>query len=349
MLRADIRKYARILIIDDEEPNALLLQRALQRAGYTLVQQSTDPRQAVLQYAEFRPDLILLDLHMPHVDGFTLLERFHSLIPEGSYLPILVLTADITPEAKQRALGSGARDFLTKPFDLMEVLLRVDNLLETRFLHLQLQSQNRLLEERVWYRTRELEESQAEILERLALAAEYRDDETGRHTQRVGQLAAVVAAQLGLPGDQVELLRLAAPLHDVGKIGVPDVILRKPGKLTPEEFAVVKTHTTVGARILAGGRSDLVQLAETIALAHHERWDGTGYPQGLKGDDIPLLARIVTVADVYDALIYERPYKAAWPLQEALAEIERQKGRQFDPQVVDAFQQVVANGVPAFL
>src|SRR5215208_6787907 len=252
-----------------------------------------------------------------------------------------MLTGDDTPEAKREALSRGAKDFLNKPFHSDEVLLRIGTLLETRFLYLQIQSQNQMLEAKVRERTRELEAAQIEIIERLARAAEFRDDNTGQHTERVGQMAALLARQLGLPDAQVSLIRRAAPLHDVGKIGSPDSVLLKMGKLTLEEFDLVKTHTTIGARILSGSRFGVLRLAEEIAFSHHERWDGYGYV-GIRQDQIPLAGRIVAVADVFDALTQKRPYKAAWPVAEAIAEIERQRTRQFDPEIADAFLRVIA-------
>jgi len=227
------RQAAWILIIDDQEANVLVLQQMLRSSGYREVTSVTDSRLAQQVFDEVQPDLVLLDLHMPHVDGLELLERLGSRVPPGGYLPILVLTADTTPEPKQACLSRGAKDFLTKPFDAQEVLLRIRNLLETRFLHLQLQGHNKALETQVRMRTRELEEARNEVLTRLAIAAEYRDDATGGHIQRVGQLAGAVASALGLPESEVELIARTAPLHDVGKIGVPDRILLKPGRLTP--------------------------------------------------------------------------------------------------------------------
>jgi putative two-component system response regulator len=197
-----------------------------------------------------------------------------------------------------------------------------------------------ILEHRVKARTADLEEAQLEILERLALAAEFRDDETGQHTQRVGRTAAILARALDLPSEQVKLIQGGAPLHDMGKLGIPDEILRKPGKLTVEEFEVMKTHTTIGAQILSGSRFPILQKAEEIALTHHERWDGTGYA-GLAGERIPLSGRIVALADVFDALTNDRVYRKAMPLEEALAEIELQRGRHFDPEMVDAFLQII--------
>lgn len=328
---------AKILIVDDQPANVALLEAILEGAGYTDVLGTTDAREVARLHHEFQPDLILLDLMMPHMDGFTVMSQLAALIPAGEYLPILVLTADISADARTRALSAGAKDFLTKPLDHLEVLLRIRNLLETRALHLQLMNQNRMLDERVRARTSELEAARIEILERLAIAAEFRDDDTGQHTARVGVTAARIAEALGRPSSDVEVIRRAAPLHDVGKIAIPDPILLKPGKLTPDEWSRMQTHTTVGARILGGSQAHVLQLAEQIALYHHERWDGSGYPTGAGGQAIPLVARIVSVADVFDALTHDRPYKVAWSTDDAMAEIERQRGIQFDPDVVDAF------------
>ena len=332
-------KHARILIVDDEPGNVELLRRMLERAGFHKLDSTSDPREAADLYVRTRPDLILLDLHMPHLNGLEVMDRLDQ-IAEATYLPILMLTGDLSPDARRQALSRGAKDFVNKPFNPDEVLLRIRTLLETRFLYLQIQSQNQMLEAKVRERTRELESAQIEIIERLARAAEFRDDNTGQHTERVGRMAGRLARELGLPDAQVSLIRRAAPLHDVGKIGIPDAILLKLGKLTAPEFELVKTHTTIGARILSGSRFSLLRMAEEIAFSHHERWDGTGY-EGLVGSRIPLAGRIVTVADVFDALTQKRPYKPAWPVGEAVAEIERQRGRQFDPDVVDAFLRVI--------
>jgi putative two-component system response regulator len=330
---------ARILIVDDEKAYVQLLQRFLESAGYKNVRTTTNPHEVPSLYETFEPDLILLDLRMPDMDGIEVMKQLEPLTSRF-YLPILVLTGDITEEAKRRSLSSGARDFLNKPFDLTEVRLRIENLLETRFLHLELKRQNEMLEERVLDRTRELEEVRLEILERLSLAADYRDDATGRHTKRVSDLAGHIARELELPEDEIDHIRLAASLHDIGKIGIPDLVLLKPGELTEQEVALMKTHTTIGAKVLSGSQSRMLQVAEVIALAHHERWDGTGYPRGLKGDDIPLAARIVAIADVVDALSSDRPYRRAWPKHAIAAEIVRQSGQQFDPQVVEAYLRI---------
>lgn len=330
---------ASIMIVDDQEVNLGLLQLILSSAGFNNVRTLSDPREAPHLYDECEPDLILLDLHMPHLDGIQVMEQLASRT-SGNYVPVVILTGDSTSEAKQRALSMGAKDFLTKPIDRTETLLRIRNLLETRMLYSQLRRNNAVLEEAVRERTRELEDTQSEILERLARAAEYRDDATGQHAQRVGDLSALIARQLGLPASDVELIRRAALLHDVGKIGIPDHILLKRGRFTAEEREQMAAHTVIGARIVAGSRTRLLQLAEQVARSHHQHWDG-GHDGGPAGDEIPLAGRIVAVADVFDALTHVRPYKEAWPVEEAIEEITNQRGRQFDPRIVDAFLQVV--------
>jgi len=337
----------RILVVDDEDINVRFLQDVLTPAGYTDLTVTTDSRRAMDLFRETAPDLILLDLKMPHVSGHELLALLRQEIPEGAHLPILVLTSDSSPEAKRRALASGAHDFLAKPLSPAEVRLRVHNLLETRFLHLALQEQNRQLEERVRQRTAqlqrrtdELERARIEILERLARAAEFRDDDTGLHTRRVGHVSGLLAEALGMAAPEVELIRRAAPLHDIGKIGIPDTILLKHGRLSPDEETVMQTHTVIGAEILAGSDVPLLHLAQDIALTHHEQWDGMGYPNRVTGEAIPLVGRIVAVVDVHDALTHPRPYKAAWSHADALAEIEEQAGKKFDPDVVRSFREL---------
>ncbi|WP_240414269.1 HD domain-containing phosphohydrolase [Paenibacillus periandrae] len=330
-------KLAKILIVDDQEYNLSLLERILDRVGYKNLHSSTNPRQTMPLIEQLDPDIVLLDLHMPEMDGFEVLRLIREHTNKDSYLPVLVLTADITPEVKKMALQAGANDFLTKPYDRTEVVLRIHNLLKTRYLHLQLQQQNELLEERVQERMKELRQAKDEILQLLGRASEYRDDMTGQHTQRVGRLSGLIAERLGLPAKQVEMIRMAAPLHDIGKIGIPDELLLKPGRFEPEEFERMKLHTTIGASILAGSYFAVLKMAEIIAGSHHEKWDGTGYPQGLSGEIIPIEARIVALADFYDALTHERPYKKTWTSQEAIAEVVNQRGKHFDPKVVDVF------------
>lgn len=332
---------ARVLIVDDEESNVRILARLLERAGFTNVGGTTNPIEIPSLIAAAEPDIVLLDLHMPGRDGFGILEDLtpftHGAGGPAGPLPVLMLTGDASAEAKRRALRLGAKDFVAKPFDATEVILRIRNLLETRRLHRALNAQNAALEARVAQRTHELEEAQLEVLVRLAAAGEYRDDDTGRHTQRVGEGAARLAQTLGLTAAHVELVRRTAPLHDVGKIGIPDSVLLKPGRLTPDELALMQTHTILGAAMLAGGRTPLLQMAERIARSHHERWDGGGYPDGLSGTAIPIEARLVAVVDVYDALTSDRPYRRAWDVDRVAAHMREGAGTHFDPDVVEAF------------
>ena len=331
----------RILIVDDEPRNVLLLDRLLGVSGFTNVGSTTDSSEVVALCAHEQPDLLLLDLQMPEPDGFEVMRQLEPWLRGPTRMPILVLTADNTRDTKTRALSSGASDFLNKPFDTTEVILRVKNLLLTRLLSLELRDQNLLLEKRVRERTRELEEARLEVVDRLALISDYRRDSTGEHAKNVGRLAALLARALELPDETVELIRHAAPLHDLGQVAVSDRILSKPGKLSPDEYEAMKLHTTVGGEILGRSRSKLLQMSEEIALTHHEWWDGSGYPAGLKGEEIPLTGRIVAVADVFDTLKSKRPYKFPWPAEHALAELERLRGRQFDPQLVDVFPALI--------
>lgn len=340
----DDLRQSKILIVDDQEYNVSLLERILGRAGFKNVHSTTDSMKIEEMLGEVDPDIVLLDLHMPDMDGLQALRLIRERNGEDVYLPVLMLTADMTPEAKQEGWKAGVNDYLTKPYDRMEVILRIENLLRTRQLHLQLQQQNLTLEDRVRERTRELQQAKAEILQLLGRAGEYRDDITGSHTQRVGQLSGMIASRLGMAEPETDRIRRAAPLHDIGKIGIPDDILLKPGRFEPEEFERMKSHTTIGGNILEGSSFDVLRLARVIALSHHEKWDGTGYPEGLSGEEIPIEARIVALADFYDALTHERPYKQAWTPEEAAAEIERQRGRHFDPRVADAFLELFRSG-----
>lgn len=338
-MQKEIIQNSRVLILDDQAENVLLLERSLRGAGYGHLMTLTDSRRALAVFDEFQPDLVATDLRMPNVDGFSLLKQLRSRVPSGTYVPVLVLTADNSRKAKQEALALGAKDFLTKPIDVAEALLRIYNLLETRWLHVALKRHNENLEEKVRIRTEDLEQAQLEILQRLALAAEYRDDCTGQHAQRVGELASMLARAIDLPKEHVELIRRAAPLHDVGKIGIPDGILLKPSKLTSDEYVRIKQHTDIGKIILSGSKFPILQMAERIALYHHERWDGSGY-YGLKGNDIPVEARIVSLVDAFDVITHSRPYKAALSFEAALDSIIRERGKQFDPRLVDAFLDV---------
>jgi putative two-component system response regulator len=331
-----------IVIVDDQPSNVALISALLRRAGFTNLHGTTRPQELFALLDRVRPCLLLLDLHMPGLDGFAVMQRLRERQPTGEFLPILVLTADTSPDARRRALAGGAHDILTKPFDLVEVQLRVSNLLRTQALYAALQQQNSTLEQQVRERTDALERSRLETLQTLALAAEFRDDITGQHTRRVGRLAAAIGQTLGLAPGQVDLLRRAAPLHDLGKIGIPDHVLLKPGWLTPDEFTVMKRHTTIGFEIMAASESTTLRLAGEIALTHHERWDGLGYREGIGGERIPLEGRIVAVADAFDAITHDRPYREARSIGDALQEIEREAGRQFDPHIAYALIETIA-------
>lgn len=341
-LITDAERMARILVVDDDLTNLNLMIRTLQRAGFTNIHGEWDGHNILPTVVEFQPDVVLLDLHMPGVDGIAVLNDLRVLTGRRNYLPVLVLTGDGSREVRDTALAAGARDFLTKPYEPAEVVLRVRNLVETRLLHVELQRQNAALSERFESRTEELEAAKLEILERLARAADFRDESSYGHTTRVGELAARIAAQLGFTNAEVDQIRIAARLHDIGKIGLSDSILMKPGPLAPAEFLAQEKHTLIGANILTGSRFPVLKLAEEIALTHHESWDGSGYPRGLRADEIPLSGRIVAVADVFDALTHARAYKGAWRLDDALDEIQHQSGKKFDPTVVNAFLKVAA-------
>jgi putative two-component system response regulator len=334
---------SRILVVDDEEDNVRVLAQMLRWAGYQTLDLTSDPFEALRLFEVHAPDLVLLDLHMHGLDGFGVMERLTPRVQAGDWIPFLMLTGDLDPEVRERALSAGARDFVLKPFDVGEVLQRIKNLLETRHLHLRLRRHADELEEKVRERTAQLAETQVEILRRLAVAAEYRDDVTGEHAERVGALAALIAEEMALPAEQVELIRRAAPLHDVGKIGVPDAILMKPAPLTPAEFEVMKAHTEIGARILGDGSFPLLRMACDIVRTHHERWDGSGY-LGRRAEEIPLAGRIVAVADVFDVITHRRPYKEPDSISEAISRVREDAGRHFDPVVVDAFMRVIESG-----
>lgn len=329
-----------ILVVDDEAANVDVLLKILRRNGYSRVRGTSDPRDVEKIAVIERPDLVLLDLHMPALDGIEVMRVLHGLGMEPQPF-VVILTGDDSPDAKARALSSGARDFITKPFDSNEVVLRIKNLADLRLMHRALHEINLGLEEKVRERTADLERARIEIIERLGLAAEFRDDATGQHTRRVGMASAAIARAMGLEDEAVTLIHRAAPLHDVGKIAIPDSILLKPGPLADPEMVVMRTHTTVGARILDKSESPLLDCARTIALTHHERWDGTGYPHGLAGPEIPLPGRIVAVADFYDALSHDRPYRKQYDREQVMDMIAQARSSHFDPAVVDAFLRVV--------
>jgi putative two-component system response regulator len=329
-------KGSKLLIIDDDESAIRVITAVLKDASYDRFSTLTDPREASRYYSDFEPDLILIDLLMPYMDGLEVIEGLQSRIPRNSFLPILVLTADAEFHTRQRALTLGAKDFLTKPFNRVELILRVGNLLETRLLYVQIHGSNVALEEQVRQGACDLDQAQAEVIGCLEKVASYRDEETSQHCKRVSLLATLIARAIGFSEDRAQLIGAASTLHDIGKIGIPDRILLKPGKLTPDEFDQIKTHTAIGAEILSISHSSIVKVAGEIAHYHHERWDGQGY-NGLSGENIPVAARIVALADTFDVLTHDRPYRRAWSADRAVAEIHGERGRQFDPGVVDAF------------
>jgi putative two-component system response regulator len=326
----------RILIVDDQAFNIAVISGMLREAGYQDIISTRDPRSVPEVCAAQRPDLVLLDFHMPGMTGLDVLDSITDLVLGPESLPVLMVTSDPTAQRRYDCLAAGARDFLTKPVDQIELLLRVRTHLLTH--HLQRRAERRAdeLDDAVRARTAELEEARLESLTILAAVSEYHDDDTHQHTQRVGTMAARLAEALGMPTSFVAQIRRAAPLHDLGKVAIPQQILLKPGPLTDEEREEMKRHVQFGAKMLATARSPVLRLAAELAVSHHERWDGNGYLTGLAGEDIPLSGRITSVADVFDALTHARPYKPAWERDRALDEIASQAGRQFDPAVVDA-------------
>ena len=331
---------AKILIVDDQLINTKLLEKMLQHAGYEQIYVTTDSHQVKSMYFEYDIDLILLDIRMPGLDGFGVMAALQEEII-NDYLPILVLTAELTSQTRARALSNGAKDFLTKPFDQFEVLQRIKNMLEVRLLHKQARQHNEELEQKVRQRTQELEQSRLEIIKRLGRAAEYKDNETGNHILRMSKFAQLLAQAAGLGEQETEKILLAAPMHDIGKIGIPDHILLKPGKLDPDEWEIMKTHVTIGADLLDGSDVPLLRMAKNIALTHHEKWDGSGYPNGLSGEAIPIEGRICAICDVFDALTSERPYKHAWSIKDSIDYIHQQSGKHFDPSLVLLFDTVL--------
>lgn len=331
-----IKKNSRILIVDDLASNVFLLEQLLKISGFENIEKLTDSRAVLDTYQEFKPDLLLLDLKMPYIDGFQILEQLNALSPDD-YLSVIVITAQSDKENRLKALQMGAKDFIGKPFDHAEVIMRVTNMLEIRMLHNATRENNRLLEERVQERTKEIENIQLELVQKLLLAAEFRDDDTGNHIIRIGKYTKALGQLLGFDEQYCHRLSQASMVHDIGKIGIPDHILLKPAQLKYEEMEIMKKHTNKGADILTGSISKVLQLGEVIAYTHHEKWDGTGYPCGLKGKEIPIEGRITAICDVFDALLSERPYKKAWTIDNVLALMNHQCGLHFDPQILPVF------------
>ena len=342
---------ARILVVDDQSINLKFAASVLRQAGYTNFETIEDPREVVGIVQSGGADLILCDLHMPKLDGYGVMKALEEVIPENSYVPIVILSADTTIEARQRALALGAKDFLTKPLDPTEMVLRIANLLETRSLHLRLRAHSDRLEDVVVQRTaalsaalerveamqEDLRLSQEETVMRLSMAAELRDPTSGAHIERMSQYCMLLAESIGISFERAETIRIASQMHDVGKIAIPDSILLKPGPLDHSERVEMQRHAEIGERILAGSRSELMDTAATIAGTHHERFDGRGYPHGLKGEEIPVEGRIAAIADVFDALTSDRVYRPAIPAGDALELMTSGAGRHLDAALLEEF------------
>jgi len=324
-------------VVDDEPVIGELLSRWFADEGYgCAVAQDGETAVKFLENDHF--DLVVSDIMMPGMSGMDLLTVIKTQFAD---VAVVMVTAVDDRKTAIMALDLGAYGYVIKPFDRNEILINVANALERSRLTLWSRKYEQELEATVAQRTKEVREREAEIVLRLISAAGYRDHETGAHIRRIGLYAAVMAADLGWDAHAADLIRLAAPMHDLGKIGIADNILLKPGKLTSEEFDVIKTHTVIGAQILGGSDIPLLHMAKDIALSHHERWDGAGYPQSLVTDSIPQSARIVSVADVYDALVHNRVYRPALPEEEALTIMDQQKGLYFDPRVYDSFKRTI--------
>ncbi|HEX4145724.1 MAG TPA: HD domain-containing phosphohydrolase [Pirellulales bacterium] len=324
---------ARVLVVDDEPAVRDLLSRWLRDAGY-LCATAPNAAAAWTHLGQHPVDLATLDITMPGGSGLDLLDQIRQELPDTA---ALMLTAEGDTTKAIRALTAGANGYLIKPIERQELLIQVRNALERRRLVIENRQYTRELESKVREQTLAIRLAHEESIHRLVKASLYRDEETGAHIRRTGRYSELLAATLGWDRERVESIRLAAPMHDIGKIAIPDAILCKPGKLTPDEFAAMQTHAELGARLLAGSQSPVLRMAHEIALGHHERWDGSGYPSGLRGTEIPESARIVAIVDVYDALSHDRVYRPALPEAEVLKILHSGRGTHFDPRLLDAF------------
>ncbi len=334
---------AKILVVDDEDRNLRLMELLLTSFGYDVLTASNG-EEALEKVHDIPPDVILLDAMMPKIDGFEVAKRLKKE-EETKIIPIVMVTALNEVQDRVKALEAGADDFLNKPVDKTELRARVQSLVKVKACNDYMRNYQKELEAEVAKRTiqlrqalKRLKEVSLESICHLCRAAEYRDENTGDHIKRMSHYACAIARKMGLNKQTVENLLYTAPMHDAGKIGIPDHILLKPGELNEKEWEIMKQHTIIGAQILAGSDAKFIKLAQTIALTHHEKWDGSGYPKGLKGSKIPLVGRIAAIADVFDALTSRRPYRIKpFSLEEAFDYIKEERGRQFDPKVVDAF------------
>ena len=325
-----------IIILDDEPVSLTVLKRLVEKLPGCRVRDFTQPSAALAWCSENEPDLAIVDYMMPELDGIEFTRRFRALKGKAD-TPVLMVTASTDREVRHSALEHGINDFLNKPFDLVELRARANNMLALRASHKKVASRALLLADEVRKATNKIRARELETLICLGRASRQRDPETHEHIMRMSNYSRLIAQRLGFSEAECDLLLLAAPMHDIGKIGTPDGILLKPGKLTPGEWEIMKQHTILGYEILASSSSPVLKAAAQIALVHHEKFDGSGYPRGLSGSDIPIFGRIVAVADVFDALTSERPYKPAWDPDRAVEHIREGAGRHFDPACVEAF------------
>ncbi len=337
-----MEEKAKILVVGDESGNLRLIEAILCPLGYEVILAS-DGEEALAKVKETLPNLILLDILMPKIDGFGVARRLKE-DEAGKTIPIVMMTTQTEVEDRLKALEAGVDDFLNKPVDEAELRARVNSLLKVKAYNDHMRNYQRELEAEVAKRTQDIAKAFEKIkiasldtVYRLSRAAEYKDEDTGAHVERMSHYSSAIARGMGLGDEFVEQILWASPMHDIGKIGIPDRVLQKPGKLDPNEWVIMRQHTIIGAEILKDASADFIKLAADIALTHHEKWNGSGYPKGVKGSDIPLSGRIVALADVFDALTSARPYKAPFPLEKALAIIKEGQGSHFDPQVVDTF------------
>ncbi|MDY7578229.1 response regulator [Herbaspirillum sp. RTI4] len=325
-----------ILLLDDDPTNVALLAHLLDGVPNVVLTEFTDPMRALEWCRTEQPDLLLIDYMMPQMDGLQFLSLFRQL-PGQATTPLIMITAAAETALRNSALQMSATDFLAKPVNRAELRARVGNMLALRKNQLELIAQAEVLAEQVKNASKEIERRDLESIRYLSLAAQCRDEETGGHLLRMATYAHLIATELGLSEEECAIVRDAAPLHDIGKVGIPDRILLKRGRLDDDEMAIMRTHPALGAAILSGGTSPLLRAAASIALSHHERYDGSGYPSGTRGEDIPLYARIISVADVFDALTTARPYKQAWELERAMLFLQEGAGSHFDPLCVEVF------------
>lgn len=322
-----------IVLVVDDTPENIDVMSGILRSDYKVKAALSGQKALKIAQSSPPPDIILLDVMMPEMDGYEVCRELKSNA-QTKNIPVIFVTAKDTESDETFGLDLGAVDYITKPISPAIVQARIKT-------HLSLYDQNRYLEKTVKDRTKDLVQTQLQIIQRLGRAAEFKDNETGLHVIRMSHYSRLIAEALELPNDYSDLIFKAAPMHDVGKIGIPDSVLLKPGKLDDQEWELMRQHPQFGADIIGHHESELLKEARIIALAHHEKWDGSGYPNGLKGEDIPLSARIVAVADVFDALTTERPYKKAWTVEDAVALIDKESGCHFDPKVVVVFHEVL--------